>query len=309
MYGYFPYLAGLAISIIFGLSFMFTRQALDAFPTIHLLSFRFLLAAIVLTVLAKLGLIKLSFGGKPIKQLLLLSLFQPVLYFIFETLGVKLTSSSQAGMMIALIPVIVTIMAILFLKESPTMLQLFFILLSVSGVLFIFVMSGNLKFNGHFIGLLCLLGAVLAAGVYNILSRKLSKTYTAGEITFVMMWVGAIVFNVIAFTQSIINKTLNIHFAGFSHLPAVISILYLGTISSIFAFFMVNYMLSKLSAARAGVFSNLTTVISILAGIFIKHEPFHWYQLIGGILILSGVFGTNYFGSKEIKKEVLTEAA
>ncbi|MFZ5354108.1 MAG: DMT family transporter [Bacillota bacterium] len=299
---YLPYLAGLAISLIFGLSFMFTKQALDAFPAIHLLSFRFLLAALVLTVLVKLKIIKVQLRGKPIKKLMLLTLFQPVLYFIFETLGVKLTSSSQAGMMIALIPVVVTLFALIFLNERPTKTQLAFIILSVSGVLFIFFMSGNLSFGGHFTGLLSLLGAVLAAGVYNILSRKLSKVYTPVEITFVMMWVGAIVFNIIALGQSVITGNLNTHFSGFAYLPALVSVLYLGTLSSILAFFMVNYMLSKLSAARAGVFSNLTTVISIIAGVFIRQESFYWYQLTGGIMILAGVIGTNYFGRQKTEK-------
>ncbi len=302
---YLPYGAGLAISLIFGLSFMFTKQALDVFSPIHLLSFRFLLAAIVLSVLAMFNIVKLQLKGKPIKELLLLTAFQPVLYFISETIGVKLTSSSQAGMMIALIPIVVTILAVPFLKEKPSFIQVLFILTSVSGVFLIFIMSGNLKFDGHLAGLLSLLGAVSSAAIYNILSRKLSKNYTSIEITFVMMWVGAIVFNIIAVFQSILTGSLSNHFSGFSSLPALFSILYLGIISSICAFFMVNYMLSRLSAARAGVFSNLTTVVSILAGIFIKHESFYWYQAVGGVLILAGVFGTNYFDRQKLESKTL----
>lgn len=37
---------------------------------------------------------------------------------------------------------------------------------------------------------------------------------------------------------------------------------------------------------------------SIVAGVLIRHEPFYWYQIVGAIMILSGVWGTNYFGSK-----------
>ena len=58
---------------------------------------------------------------------------------------------------------------------------------------------------------------------------------------------------------------------------------------------MVNYMLSKLPASNSSVFSNLTTVISIIAGVFIRHEAFHWYQLAGGIIIILGVWGTNRY--------------
>jgi drug/metabolite transporter (DMT)-like permease len=43
------------------------------------------------------------------------------------------------------------------------------------------------------------------------------------------------------------------------------------------------------------VFSNLTTVISIIAGVFVRHEAFHWYQILGGIMIILGVWGTNRY--------------
>lgn len=283
---------------------MFTKQALDSFQPIHLLSMRFLIASVTLSLLALFKVIKLDFKGKPIKELLILTLFQPVFYFTLETIGVNLTSSSQAGMMIALIPVIVTILAVIFLKEIPTKLQTFFIFTSVIGVMFILSMSGNLEIGGHFLGMLCLLGAVFSGATYNILSRKLSTQFKPVEITFVMMWVGAITFNIIAFSQSLLNGTLNTHFSGFSSFTAVMSLFYLSILSSICAFFMLNYMLGKLPAARSGVFANLTTVVSILAGIFIKNELVHWYQLVGGILIIIGVWGTNYFSEKPLSKNI-----
>ena len=301
---YLPYFAGVIVSTIFGMSFMFTKQALESFGTFHLLAFRFTLASLVLSVLALVGVIKVNLKNKPIKELLLLCLFQPIAYFIFETIGVKLTSSSQAGMMIALIPVVVTLMAVPFLKESPNKMQSIFIAVSVLGVLFIIAMSGNLSAKGSLVGILALLGAVLSGGTYNILSRKLSKHFTPVEITFIMMWVGAIFFNGVAIFNSGIQGSLSSYFAGFHSLQAVSAILYLGILSSICAFFMLNYMLSKLTASSSAVFSNLTTVISILAGVFIRHEAFYWYQLAGGIMIILGVWGTNYYGVKAAVEKI-----
>ncbi len=296
---YLPYFAGLAMALIFGLSFMFTKQALETLSTTLLLSYRFSLAAILLTLLWLFGAIKLSYKNKPLKGLLLLAFFQPIAYFIFETTGVKLTSSSEAGIMIALIPVVVTIFAAVFLKEKPGRAQLFFILASVSGVVFIVLMSGSTSGTGHYAGILALFGAVLAAGVYNILSRKLSTSFTPVEITFVMMWTGAIVFNLISAISGIINGTLDKHITSLSAPGTLVPILYLGILSSVCAFFMVNYMLSKLPASNSSVFSNLTTVISIIAGVFIRHEAFHWYQLVGGIIIILGVWGTNRYKPKQ----------
>jgi drug/metabolite transporter (DMT)-like permease len=306
---YLPYFAGVAISIIFGMSFMFTKQALDSFGTFHLLAFRFTLAALVLSSLALTGVIKISLRNKPIKELLLLCVFQPLSYFVFETIGVNLTSSSQAGMMIALIPVVVTLMAVVFLKESPNKMQSIFILVSVLGVLFIIAMSGDLSTKGNLTGIVVLMGAVLAGGIYNILSRKLSSHFSPVEITFIMMWVGAICFNAAAVFNSIVQGDLGSYFSGFSSWQAISAILYLGILSSICAFFMLNYMLSKLPASSSAVFSNLTTVISIIAGVFIRHEAFHWYQLAGGFMIILGVWGTNYYGIKAATEETVQSAA
>lgn len=300
---YLPYIAGVAVSIIFGMSFMFTKQALDSFGTFHLLAFRFTLAALSLTVLALTGIMRLQFKNKPMKELILLCFFQPIAYFIFETIGVKNTSSSQAGMMIALIPVVVTLMAIFFLGEKPSRAQGAFVVVSVIGVVFIIALSGDLSGAGSLIGLAALIGAVITGATYSILSRKLSRHFSPVEITFVMMWAGAITFNVIAVITSASKGTLSTYFAGFASFSAVSAILYLGILSSIFAFFMLNYTLSKLTASSSAVFSNLTTVVSIVAGVFVRHEPFHWYQLIGAAMIILGVWGTNYYGIKNMQKK------
>ena len=296
---YLPYFAGLAMALIFGLSFMFTKQALETLPTTHLLSYRFALAAILLTLLWLFGVIKMNYKNKPLKELLLLSAFQPIIYFIFETTGVKLTSSSEAGIMIALIPVIVTIFAAVFLKEKPGRAQLFFIFASVLGVVFIVLMSGSTSGTAHYAGILSLFGAVLAAGAYSILSRRLSTSFTPVEITFVMMWAGAIVFNIISIITGTIAGNLNEYITSIGKAGTLVPIFYLGILSSVCAFFMNNYMFSKLPASNSSVFANLTTVISVIAGVFIRHEAFHWYQIVGGAMIIFGVWGTNRYRPQE----------
>ncbi|MGE5676861.1 MAG: DMT family transporter [Pseudomonadota bacterium] len=292
---YLPYFSGLTMATIFGLSFMFTKQALESLPTTLLLSYRFALAALLLTVLWLTGLVKLNYKNKPLKELFLLTAFQPIAYFICETTGVNLTTSSESGIMIALIPVIVTIFAAVFLKEKPGKAQLMFILFSVLGVVFIVLMSGDAGSSGHYAGLIALFGAVLAAGVFNILSRKLSQSFTPVEITFVMMWTGALVFNLYYILSRVISGETVGYFTSLNSMSALVPILYLGILSSVCAFFMANFTLSKLPAASSAVFSNLTTVISIIAGVFVRHEAFHWYQILGGIMIILGVWGTNRY--------------
>jgi drug/metabolite transporter (DMT)-like permease len=189
-----------------------------------------------------------------------------VCYFIFETLGVKYTTSSQAGIMIALIPIFVAVLGAVILKERLSPLQVLFTLLSVAGVIIITASQGmNGTYDGK-IGLLFLFGAVISSAFFNIFSRKFSFEYSPFEITFVMMWVGAAFFNLIAFILHLKSGKLEGFFAPLSDFQVVFALLYLGIGSSVIAFFLVNYSLSRLPASRSAVFSNLTTVISVWRG-------------------------------------------
>lgn len=294
---YLPYLAGTGMALIFGFSFLFTKEALSEVEPFHLLGFRFGMAAMLLSILKMAKVIKVDYKGKEIRKLIAIALAQPVTYFIFEIYGIKLTNSSEAGMMIALIPVIVTILAVIFLKEFPSKIQVFFVALSVSGAIFIIVMKSN-EIGSNIIGTIVLLLAVLCASIFNILSRKYSTDFKPVEITFAMMWIGAITFNAMAIIQHLIAGKIVNYFMPLSNLKVVSAVLYLGILSSVIAFFLVNYTLSKIEASRSAVFANLSSVTSIIAGVLIRHEPFFWYQIVGAIMILSGVWGTNYFGSK-----------
>lgn len=292
-----PILSGIITSSIFGLSFLFSKKALNIVEPFTLLSFRFLVAFLIMSILIFCGSIKIDFKGKNIKNLLILGLMQPIIYFIFETFGIQFSSSSQAGLMIALIPIFVTILSAYALRETPSALQCVSILLSVSGVVFIVLMNGAISPRGSLLGIFLLLGAVLSAAVFNILSRKFSKEFSPMELTYGMMAMGTIFFNFISIYNHIRSNTLTQYFSPLNNKNFLISLAYLGVLSSIIAFFLINFTLSKIEASKSAVFSNLSTIVSIIAGVVFLHESFKFYHLIGSIFILLGVWGTNYFTS------------
>ncbi|MCT4595932.1 MAG: DMT family transporter [Anaeromicrobium sp.] len=292
-----PYFCAIIVFSIWGLSFIFTKQAIVSVDVYHFLGLRFGTAALVLLVLKLLNIIKLNYTKEDLYKLLILSTVQPLAYFILEINALKVNTTSEVGIMMSLIPVFVAILAPIFLDEKPSRSQFAFILISVSGVIFMIVMKGlTLQINLY--GMLILLLAVISGSFYNILARKFSSHCTPVEITFVMMWLGAIVFNGISIYKHISLGNLNEYFLPLQDIHILVSVLYLGILASIVAFFLFNYNLSKLSASNVAVFTNFTTVVSILAGVFIYKEPFYWYQVLGTILILIGVAGTNYFGAK-----------
>lgn len=298
---YFPYLAGIGMALIFGFSFLFTKEALYEVGPFHLLGFRFGMAALLLSILKLTKVIKVEYKGKKVKKLVAIALAQPVTYFIFEAFGIKLTNSSESGMMIALIPVVVTILAAIFLKEFPSKIQVFFVGLSVAGAIFIIIMKSN-EIGSNVTGIIVLLMAVLCASIFNILSRKYSTEFKPVEITFAMMWIGAIAFNTISVLQHLIKGEISNYFVPLTNPKVVSAVFYLGILSSVIAFFLANYTLSKIEASRSAVFANLASVTSIVAGVLIRYEPFYWYQIVGAIMILSGVWGTNYFQNRLLEE-------
>lgn len=286
-----PMIIGIVPFAIFGLSFLFTKVAIESFDDVfHLLGLRFLLAVLGLTVMMLMGVININLKGKSIKALLLVSLFQPIFYFTFETFGIKYSSSSQAGVMIAFIPVVVTLFAVFFLREKTNKLQLTFVILSVMGVL---VMNSDVTFTLNSLkGTLFLLGAVLSAAFYQVLSRHASKEYSSLEITYVMMCVGAIFFNIIGLFNAFQSGTVSAYLKPLISLKLIGPLLYLGILSSVFAFFLINYVLSHVPASKASVLANLTTIIAIVAGVVFLDESFSMIKIVGSVLILIGVYGT-----------------
>lgn len=286
------HLAGIGFASVFGLSFMFSKIVLASISPIGLIAYRFLIAFFVFELLRIAKVVTIRFHKEYIVPVLMVALFQPILYFFFETYGLAKTSSGEAGMMIALIPIFVSIFGMLILKEKPRLIQIFFVVLSVSGILFIQLSKPEVDMESEGIGFVLLFLAVLSAAMFNIASRKASLKVKPYEVTYFMMLAGALVFNVVYVVELGVEHNLSQYFTNLLAWDVVLPILYLGIIASIGGFFLVNYALSKLPAHVSSVYSNLSTIVAVIAGALILSEKLYYYHFIGGLMIVIGVYGT-----------------
>jgi len=178
------YIALTFTALFWGLSFIGTKIALTSFSPFVCIFLRFSLAScFFLFILAKKG--SFSSGLKEHKKLFILALFQPGLYFTFETVGLTYTSASEASIILGLVPLAVMILARVLLGEEITLKNLFGISLSIIGIS-ILVLGGpgfDWAFKGSFYGDILILGAVIAAAFYMVLARDLAKNLSALEIT------------------------------------------------------------------------------------------------------------------------------
>ena len=290
-------IAALIGNSFWGFSFMASKVGLSTAPVILLLSHRFLLAFLVMSLMRLTPLGTCHFRGKPLQPLLLLGLLEPVIYFFGEQYGILHSSTIFSGVMIALIPIASTLAAIPILGEKPTLGQFVCSLLSVGGVVGIGLLtksSGSLDW----IGLLALLVAVFSAVAYTLLNRGISGRYTPFERTYSMLTIGAVFFTVMALIS--VRGDLSAYLQPFEERSYLLSVLYLAVCCSVVSYFISSYVITRLTVTRATVFANLTTAVSVFAGAVFLHEPFSVAGLLCCVLILFGIYGVQRTAAKNI---------
>ncbi|MBR6753402.1 MAG: DMT family transporter [Clostridia bacterium] len=280
---------------IFGFSFMFSRMAMDAASPLTLLMYRFTLAFLFINIVAlwahltkKEGWLRFRIPWKKSLPLFVLGLLQPVIYFLCESWGIKLTNATVSGVIIALIPIAALGGGALFLKEKPSLPQIGFSLLCILGVIVMTLQQGE---SGGIqpLGIVLLVGAVLFGAMYNMFSRKISAAFSALERTYVMMLVGAVVFSLLACMENGFDSRKL--FLPLQNAKFMLAMGYLSLFSSILAFLCLNYAATILPVSRSTAFCNLTTVLSVLAGVVFLQEPFTLLSGVAAVVIIIGVFG------------------
>lgn len=290
-------MAAIVCYFFWGISFMASRTALSLTSVFTVLSHRFVLAFVVMTMLCFTPLGDCHLKGKPLVPLILLGLFQPVIYFFGEQYGILHSSTIFSGVMIALIPIVSSLAAIPVLGEKPTLRQFAFSLLSVGGVIGIGMLTNN-SGSLDWIGVVGLVVAVLSAASYLLLGRNIAPRFSPFERAYAMICLGALAFTIPALIS--VRKNIGEYFTPLKNPNYILPILFLGICCSVISFFLSNYALTGLSVAQGSIFANFTTAISVFAGAVFLHEPFSLLGLLFCAIILLGIYGVvNASGTKE----------
>ncbi len=291
-------LCGLAGYSIFGLSFLFSKVALEFSSPMVLVAVRFVVAFLLLNLMMLFGKNKVDFRGKPLFRLLLMGFIQPVVYFICETYGIEMTSASLSGVMIGLVPVMGLILGVIFLREKCSLFQIFCTVMSVVGVV-LTTTGGVGEFSA--LGFILLLGAVLSTSGFTVLSRSIAAEFSPFERTYVMTGLGGICFTVLSLIET--KGQADAWITPLTSHEFWIAVVYLALVSSVIAFLLINYALNYLSVGKTLIFSNFTTVISVVSGILILHDSFSVVQLTGIVIIILSVFGVSWRKTEPDKKK------
>lgn len=285
---FLTYLA-LAFSIIFwGFSFIATKVALNSFTPFSLIFFRFAAASFFFVwLLGRKGFPSLNWPN--LKMLALLAIFQPGLYFTFESIGLQHTSATKTSLIIATIPIVVLLLSVLFLRERLRLINTIGVCISMVGVSLLVFGDGSAGTSGGaLIGDLMICGAVLSASVYMIITRHLGQIVTPIQITGMQIIFGAIIFFP-AFLYDLPKVSW-----GEIRYEGIVALVALTLFATIGAFLCYNYALSRIPAARAAVCINGIPVVTAFGAWILLDESLAPLQLIGGGIVLAAVYLANY---------------
>ncbi len=294
-----PYFALTSATLFWGLSFVATKIALESLPTFTLVFARFALGScLFLALMVRYGLPR--FTVRVHGKLLLTAIFEPGLYFIFETIGLQHTTAPKAALIIALIPIVVLVLAFLFLGERSSLWSLFGIFMSLVGIAAL--VGGDLQFRwalgDHLLGDLLIFGAVISAALYIVCARDLGRSHPAREITSMQTLYGAL-FYLVPF----LLELPKLQWSAISG-RSLGALAYLTIFATFGAFLFYNYALTKVSASRASVFINGIPVVTALGAWLLLDEKLTMFQAIGGLLVLLGVYLANLPGSQTEPQEL-----
>ncbi len=220
------------------------------------------------------------------KLLLFMVFSEPCLYFLFEAQAIMYTTASQAGMITAILPVLVMIAASRLLKEKILLRSWIGGLIAVAGVCWLTLESAPAEdapnpILGNFFEFL----AMVCATGYTIALRRLTLRYSPFFLTALQAFAGCLFYFPILFLPGTEWPTS-------FNIPSGLAVGYLGAVITLGAYGLYNYGLKHVPANQAASYVNLIPVFSVVLGYLILNETFTSNQCFAAVVVMAGVWMT-----------------
>jgi drug/metabolite transporter (DMT)-like permease len=285
-----PVLAILGAILLWGSSFAAMKHLLASMNPWAIMWMRVGFATLILTPFMP-RLTRPVKKGKDRLALAVMALFMPCLYFLFESYALTYTTATQAGLISASLPLMVSVGAGFFFKEKTTSSGWTGLLLSMLGVAAL-TLSGSPSTNASdpALGNMLELIAMACASGYMLLVKRLSASYGPWTLTAIQNAAGCIFF--IPGLYLLIRDGL-----GTAPFEVLMTAGYLGVFVTLGAFVLYNSGISRLPAGKASAFINLVPAVAAFFGWFLLGETLNFIQLLASAVIFAGV-GLAQYGEK-----------
>jgi drug/metabolite transporter (DMT)-like permease len=297
---FLPIISLLGAMVLWASSFIALKLAFESYDPMVVIFGRMITASLGFILCA--GLFRWGFPRKEdLTLLIFMVVCEPCLYFLFEASAISNTSASQAGMLTAMLPLMVAVVAGIYLKEVVTGRTIAGFIVAIMGACLL-SLAAEVNDNapnpvlGNFYEFL----AMVCATGYTISLKRLSARYDPFFLTAFQAFAGSIFYLPLLFLHT---TALPVRFEP---VPAL-SIVYLGIFVTMGAYGLYNYAVSKVPASQAAAFVNLIPVFTVILGSVILGERFNVLQYIASAIVIAGVFMSQDAARGEIAAQMEPE--
>ncbi len=276
-------LALIIANVIWGASFPIYKWALDDIPSLTFVFLRFYIGALIL----------LPFVYKDLKverkdwwDLFLMSFVGITISISLLILGLKLSSSINAPIIMSAGPVVLIIGSLFYLKERLKKKVVLGTLVSLVGVLLIVILPVFKEgLDGSVLGNLFLVGAAITSVVHALLLKKIMPKYKPLPIAFWQFLIGSLPLLPFFFIE--LNQT---HWTSDINMKIIIGIFFGAVLATAIAHSIYAYGIKFIKASEVGVFTYVDPVATIIVAVPLLHEEITPLYLAGAAFVFLGIF-------------------
>lgn len=289
------YIASIFAITLWGMSYIWTDKLIALnIPIFYFVFVRILVAGIVLflfnTAYARIKRIQKQDLGK----FLLLAFFEPFIYFICETYGLKLTGSpTLSAMVVATIPIFSIGAGMIFFKEKVNIVNIVGIVFTLIGIIMVAMAKGELGENFIW-GVVLLLIAVVSEVGHASITKSLSGNYSSQIIVMYQFLIGSVYLLPMFLWKGIDGFSIQTHFSPEVWYP----IICLAVLCSSLAFSLWVSTIKNLGVAKSSIFSALIPVAAAIIAWILGHELLNSRQWAGIAISSFGVILSQYTRKK-----------
>jgi drug/metabolite transporter (DMT)-like permease len=215
------------------------------------------------------------------RWLALMGALEPCLYFLLEVNALRYTSAGQAGMVCALLPLMVALVAFVLLKERVSRRQLLGFAIAIFGIALLGLGEGADEFAPNaLLGNSLEMGAMLCAATYSVVFKKLSSRYGVMTLTALQAFVGTLFFAPFAFSAP--------WPASWAWQDMAV-IVFLGAFVTLGAYLLYNWSVTQVKVTLAAAYVNLIPVFTLLLAYLLLGETLTALQWVACAAVLAGI--------------------